>query len=194
MASEFDRQCLRNEEFTYLDLNSGIDDFKVFKKCIVRMKQNYFEKAGDAIFGIYERPPLKPFKFHAHVVIAKSLDEIDRDLVKQKWQGVRKGMKLDSDFSIRMVRPWRHTPYKKFYYYLKPSKLKPWLLTKPFGNSGTFHFHSNLGESLPWAGKQLPKQRFTPQQLKVLINQYFSTPPLKNKVESLFDFYDNYST
>lgn len=194
VASEFEKEFLRLKEFTYLDLNSGINDFEVFKNCILKMKQNYFENAGDKILGIYERPPKEPFNFHAHIVIAKAIEELDINLIRNKWLGIKKNANLDSKFSIHVDKPWIHSPYAKLHYSLKSSKHSPWFFTKPYRESGSFHFYSNLGNTLPWAGKQLPKERFTPQQLKVLINQYFSTPPLKNKVESLFDFYDNYRT
>ena len=186
----FKEEFLTDQKFTYIDLRSGINDYKLFKKCLKKIRENYFQKAGHPVFGLYERTRFKPFKFHAHLVVAEELKNIDVSIIKKNWLKIGADMG-DQTFSVKFEKPWSYNPYCKFFYNLKLSKGQSYYYTKPFGEAGEFDFNINLGSKLPWGGKPMPKDYFHPQKLSKKLNRYFYSQSHNSKrrkvIYSLFD-------
>lgn len=188
----FKKAHLKNTSFTYIDLRSQVEDYKLFKVCMKKMRENYFQKEGFPVFGLYERSPFRPFTYHAHLVVAQRFEEIGRDQIITKWQNVKKSMGFkDISFSVKIDKPWDYNPLGKFFYNLKVSKGNTWFKTKPFKETGEFDFNINLGGKLPWAGKPMPKDHFHAQKLDRMLNRYFYSqshnPKRRKVIYSLFD-------
>jgi hypothetical protein len=182
----FKEEYLANQNFTYVDLRSNITDYKLFKSCFKKMRENYFQKAGCPVFGVYERTLSKPFKFHIHSVVVENFKIIDSDLIKEKWLKI--GHSIGADFSVKIDNPWKHNPYGKFFYNLK--YLKGYYMPKAYRESGEFDFNVNLRGKLPWVGKPMPKDHFAPQKLDLMMKRlfFYQNKPLKRKViYSLFN-------
>ena len=181
--------------FCYFDITQSFtDDYDLFKYANTKFKQNILEKLGIPCIGFFERPTSKPFYYHTHYIGANSYDNIDQDFMRKGWKDIGVGFGADSkQFKMSLKKPWLSTPYKKFYYSIKSFKVKPWLKSKPYGQSGSFFTYSNLPE-LPWEGQRMPKDHFTPRRLNTLMYKYFTNPSVKRKrkVLSLFEFKRDY--
>lgn len=179
----FKEEYLVNQDFIYVDLRSSITDYKLFKSCLKKMRENYFQKAGYPVFGVYERTLSKPFKFHSHCAVVG--EDIDLDFISYHWNKI--GEKMGADFSVKNDKPWKHNPYSKFFYNLKYKK--GYYMPKAYRESGEFDFNVNLMGRLPWADKPMPKDHFHPQKLDLMMKRlfFYQNKPFKRKdVYSLF--------
>lgn len=178
-AYHFNKMYIQGEDFFYLDVNltHPTDNYPEFKKALRKYLQSILEKINAPVFGVIERPTSKPFHYHAHIVIAKNLNDIDSTSLQK------------AGFKPVTEKPNQEFAYKKFYYYLKISKRNPWLKTKPYKMSGSFFFFRNAPE-LPRAKLPLPKKFFTPKQLKQLLESYFWTSGTRahKPIMSLLEF------
>ena len=149
-AHHFAKSYIQGEDFFYLDVNltNPTDNYAKFKKALRKYQQSILEKIKAPVFGLIERPTSKPFHYHGHIVIAKNLNDIDPTSLQK------------SGFKAVPKKPKPEFPYKKFYYFLKISKINPWLKTKPYKQRGSFFFFRNAPE-LPRAKFPLPKKYFT---------------------------------
>jgi hypothetical protein len=178
-AHHFAKNYIQDQDFFYLDVNltNPTDNYSLFKKSLRMYQQSILERINAPVFGVIERPTSKPFHYHAHIVIAKNINELNETSLKK------------TGFIVKKNKPNQKRPYQKFHYLLKISKFNSWLKTKPYKESGSYFFFRNAPE-LPRAKISLPKSYFTPKQLKQLLQSYFWTAKMRadQPMISLFEF------
>lgn len=199
---------IKGQNFTYIDFNSHISDYKIIKKAGRYLIQNILQKLKIPVFAVYERTPNKiggKFHYHIHCVIACAKEELTRLLdqlnfnfkgvlfrkcacwqVKQAWKEITQKLEPGIHFESYISKPSKVKPLQKFHYILKFKKsFRP---TKPYGMSGSFDFQVNT-DRLIWTTKEMPQDILSPNVIKKVSSLYFRHFTNKTKFISFIEFY-----